>query len=49
VKDPAQVLAQLPDGRVVAAQQERWLATSFHPELTLDDRFHRSFLTLAKP
>lgn len=49
VKDPAQVLAQLPDGRVVAAQQERWLATSFHPELTLDDRFHRYFLTLAKP
>jgi 5'-phosphate synthase pdxT subunit len=41
------VLAQLPDGRIVAAQQERLLATSFHPELTLDDRFHRYFLTLA--
>jgi 5'-phosphate synthase pdxT subunit len=47
VKAPAQVLAQLPDGRIVAAQQERLLATSFHPELTLDDRFHRYFLTLA--
>jgi 5'-phosphate synthase pdxT subunit len=42
------VLAQLPDGRIVAAQQERLLATSFHPELTTDDRFHRYFLTLAK-
>jgi 5'-phosphate synthase pdxT subunit len=49
VTDPAQALAQLPDGRVVAAQQKRWLATSFHPELTADDRFHRYFLTLAKP
>ena len=43
----AQVLAKLPDGRIVAARQGRWLATSFHPELTLDDRFHRYFLTLA--
>ena len=47
VQAPAQVLAQLPDGRIVAAQQDRLLATSFHPELTLDDRFHRYFLTLA--
>lgn len=44
----AQVLARLPDGRIVAAQQGRWLATSFHPELTSDDRFHRYFLTLVK-
>jgi 5'-phosphate synthase pdxT subunit len=43
----AQVLAKLPDGRIVAARQGHWLATSFHPELTLDDRFHRYFLTLA--
>jgi 5'-phosphate synthase pdxT subunit len=49
VAEPAQALAQLPDGRVVAAQQQRWLATSFHPELTSDDRFHRYFLALAKP
>lgn len=41
------ILAQLEDGRIVAAQQERLLATSFHPELTLDDRFHRYFLRLA--
>ncbi len=42
-----QVLAKLQDGRIVAAQQGRLLATSFHPELTLDDRFHRYFLQLA--
>jgi len=46
VAGQAQALAQLPDGRIVAAQQGRLLATSFHPELTLDDRFHRYFLTL---
>jgi 5'-phosphate synthase pdxT subunit len=43
----AKVLATLSDGRIVAAQQGNLLATSFHPELTLDDRFHRYFLTLA--
>lgn len=44
----ARPLATLPDGRIVAAQQGNWLATSFHPELTDDDRFHRYFLTLAQ-
>ncbi len=44
----ARVLACLEDGRVVAAQQGRLLATSFHPELTGDDRFHRYFLSLAE-
>lgn len=44
----AQALACLPDGRAVAAQQGRLLATSFHPELTLDDRFHRYFISLAE-
>jgi 5'-phosphate synthase pdxT subunit len=43
---PAQVLALLDDGRIVAAQQDRLLATSFHPELTGDDRFHRYFAQL---
>jgi len=43
----AQILSQLDDGRIVAAQQGRWLATSFHPELTDDDRFHRYFIELA--
>ncbi|HEY1016819.1 MAG TPA: pyridoxal 5'-phosphate synthase glutaminase subunit PdxT [Herpetosiphonaceae bacterium] len=39
-------LATLPDGRIVAARQERLLATAFHPELTDDARFHRLFLEL---
>lgn len=39
-------LATLDDGRIVAAQQGRLLATSFHPELTNDDRMHRYFLEL---
>lgn len=43
-----EILAKLPDGRIVAAQEKKWLATSFHPELTDDDRFHRYFLELAK-
>jgi 5'-phosphate synthase pdxT subunit len=42
------ILSQLEDGRIVAAQQGRWLATSFHPELTDDDRFHRYFIKLAE-
>ncbi len=41
-----QALARLEDGRIVAAQQGRWLATSFHPELTGDGRFHQYFLGL---
>jgi 5'-phosphate synthase pdxT subunit len=41
-----EVLATLEDGRIVAAQQGRLLATSFHPELTGDDRMHRYFLEL---
>jgi 5'-phosphate synthase pdxT subunit len=41
------VLCRLPDGRIVAARQDKLLATSFHPELTDDDRFHRYFLSLA--
>lgn len=40
------VLARLADGTVVAAQQGKLLATSFHPELTADPRFHRYFLSL---
>jgi 5'-phosphate synthase pdxT subunit len=36
----------LADGRIVAARQGHLLATSFHPELTDDDRIHRYFLTI---
>ncbi|HEX4743367.1 MAG TPA: pyridoxal 5'-phosphate synthase glutaminase subunit PdxT [Candidatus Limnocylindria bacterium] len=39
-------LASLDDGTVVAARQGRLLATSFHPELTGDRRFHELFLRL---
>jgi len=44
----ARVLATLPDGKIVAAQEGHWLATSFHPELTEDDRIHRYFLSLVE-
>lgn len=47
VQGDARALARLDDGRIVAAQQGHLLATSFHPELTEDDRFHRYFLMLA--
>ena len=43
-----EIFSQLEDGRIVAARQGHLLATSFHPELTGDDRFHRYFLELAK-
>ena len=41
------LLATLADGTIVAVRQNRWLATSFHPELTGDDRFHRYFMEMA--
>ncbi|OQY82166.1 MAG: pyridoxal 5'-phosphate synthase glutaminase subunit PdxT [Anaerolineae bacterium UTCFX3] len=47
VSGEARILASTPDGRIVAAQQGRLLATSFHPELTDDTRFHEYFLSLA--
>ena len=46
VSGDAKILASLPDGRIVAAQQGHFLATSFHPELTGDTRFHQYFLSL---
>ncbi len=42
-----EVLASLPTGAIVAARQDNLLVTSFHPELTQDDRFHRYFMSLA--
>jgi 5'-phosphate synthase pdxT subunit len=47
VQADAKVLSALPDRRIVAAQQGHLLATSFHPELTDDTRFHEYFLSLA--
>jgi 5'-phosphate synthase pdxT subunit len=48
VSGDAEVLLTLPDGRIVAAQQGKLLATSFHPELTDDTRFHEFFISLSK-
>jgi pyridoxal 5'-phosphate synthase pdxT subunit len=42
------VLAQLPDGGIVAVQQDHLLATAFHPELTGDSRLHQYFLNLVQ-
>lgn len=47
VSGDAKILSSLPDGRIVAAQEGHLLATSFHPELTGDSRFHEYFLSLA--
>jgi 5'-phosphate synthase pdxT subunit len=42
----ASVLTRLDDGTIVAARQEKLVATAFHPELTDDLRFHRYFLDI---
>ncbi len=42
------VLASLADGTIVAAREGAMLATSFHPELTPDTRFHALLLDLAR-
>jgi len=44
----AEPLLTLPDGRIIAARQRNLLATSFHPELTGDLRFHRYFMEMAQ-
>ena len=43
-----EVLARLRDGEIVAARQGKMLATSFHPELTDDTRFHGYFLEICR-
>lgn len=47
VGNKTKILSKLEDGRIVAAQQGHLLATSFHPELTGDTRFHEYFISLA--
>lgn len=42
------VLATLEDGSAVAVAQGHLMATSFHPELTGDSRWHSYFLQLIK-
>jgi 5'-phosphate synthase pdxT subunit len=41
-----EVLACLEDGTPVAARQDRFLVSAFHPELTDDTRFHQYFLDI---
>jgi pyridoxal 5'-phosphate synthase pdxT subunit len=43
-----EILSKLENGRIVAARQGKLLATSFHPELTKDDRFHQYFVEMSK-
>jgi pyridoxal 5'-phosphate synthase pdxT subunit len=40
------ILAKLPNGVIVAARQKNLVATSFHPELTDDFRFHEYFANM---
>jgi 5'-phosphate synthase pdxT subunit len=44
----AELLAALPDGRVVAARQGRVLGLAFHPESTGETRFHELFLRVVR-
>ena len=47
-RPPAHVIARLADGTAVAAREGNLLATSFHPELSADLRFHEYFIELAR-
>ncbi len=42
-----EVMAQLANGIIVAAREGSLIATSFHPELTSDTRFHALLVELA--
>jgi 5'-phosphate synthase pdxT subunit len=48
VRPPAQVLACLDDGTIIAARQGHMLALAFHPELTDDTRVHAYFLSMVR-
>ena len=48
VSKNVQVICKTKDGRIVAVKEGNILATAFHPELTLDDRFHRYFANFHK-
>ena len=44
--DLVMVLAENSNGEIVAVRQDNLIATTFHPELTNDLRFHNYFLEL---
>jgi 5'-phosphate synthase pdxT subunit len=46
VAEGVKVLAVVGEDTPVAVQQDRMMATAFHPELTNDTRIHRHFLNL---
>lgn len=48
IKGDVEILSALNDGTIVAAQQDKMMVTSFHPELTEDTRLHAYFLELCK-
>ncbi|MDP9443304.1 MAG: pyridoxal 5'-phosphate synthase glutaminase subunit PdxT [Actinomycetota bacterium] len=52
VGESVDVLARVSSGpaagRIVAVRQDQLLATSFHPEISGDDRVHRYFVELVK-
>jgi pyridoxal 5'-phosphate synthase pdxT subunit len=48
VGNKVEVLSVLPGGEIVAARQDNILATSFHPELTNDTRFHNYFTRICE-
>ncbi len=43
-----EVLARIPDGRIVAVREGNVIAISFHPELSGETRFHRLVARLAE-
>ena len=47
LSDRCQVMARV-DGNIVAARQDRQIATAFHPELDDDTRIHELFLSLCR-
>jgi 5'-phosphate synthase pdxT subunit len=47
IGDGVEVMAQLEDGRIVAVREGNVIATSFHPELAGETRFHRLVVDIA--
>ena len=48
VGENVEIIAQLEDGTPVAVKEGNALATSFHPELTNDNRMHQYFLKIVE-
>lgn len=46
--DNVEVLAKLSESEIVALRQGKILATSFHPELTSDTRWHQYFAKMVE-